>query len=451
MCWCSWGVVCVSIDVPVDPLSGSFVAGSGVPDADGLFSLPDLADLRVVCRRSDDMYLALERAKRRLESMQAAVITEVKACGSFRDDSHRSVARWTQAVVNCHQRSADRRVQHAAVLAVLPEVAAALAAGEIGSDQVQLFSELHANPRAKDLLPPSEETLLRVAMERSAFDFRLACQRWLAFADPDGAHRDQEMSRNNRKVSTAQLGAGFMLRAEGDALTGDVIKEILQAHADAEFHADVAQRLAEHGDDAVKFPLARTAAQRAYDALVACLLKAAGTSETSEREPLVIIHTTWWDVQQAIRTFFDVDPVDAPRSVRSRLCETDSGAPVGLADLAVAVMIGQVRRRIIDETGVTINLGRKSRLFTGAAREAVLLAGRRCCWPGCDEQIGRIQIDHLSPWISLSGKTDPSNGAPMCAHHNRAKHTGRFTVIRDETGWHHYRPDGTEITPRTHH
>ena len=61
----------MSFDVPVDP-SGSCVGpvGSGGSDADGLFSLPDLADLRVVCGRADDMYLVLERARRRLEAMQ---------------------------------------------------------------------------------------------------------------------------------------------------------------------------------------------------------------------------------------------------------------------------------------------------------------------------------------------------------------------------------------------
>jgi hypothetical protein len=32
--------------------------------------------------------------------------------------------------------------------------------------------------------------------------------------------------------------------------------------------------------------------------------------------------------------------------------------------------------------------------------------------------------------------------------HNRAKHNGRITVTRDHTGWHHHRPDDTEICPR---
>lgn len=132
-----------------------------------------------------------------------------------------------------------------------------------------------------------------------------------------------------------------------------------------------------------------------------------------------------------------------------RYCETDSGAPVDPRDLVIAALTGQVQRLVSNPAGLTINLGRRSRLFVGSARDAVLLAGKRCCWPGCDAHTGQLQIDHMSPWISLCGETDPLNGAPMCGHHNRAKHRGRFTVTRDQTGWHHYRPDGTEITPRT--
>ena len=134
------------------------------------------------------------------------------------------------------------------------------------------------------------------------------------------------------------------------------------------------------------------------------------------------------------------------------MCQTASGAPVDPHDLVVAALIGRVRRVVTDKAGRVIDLGRTSRFFTGAAREAVLLSGDRCCWPGCEHRGEFIQIDHLTPFNGPGGggggETNPLNGGPMCGTHNRKKHSGRFTVIRDETGWHHYRPDGTEIAPR---
>ena len=129
------------------------------------------------------------------------------------------------------------------------------------------------------------------------------------------------------------------------------------------------------------------------------------------------------------------------------MCETASGAPVDPADLVVAALIGNVRRIIVDPVGRVINHGRRRRLFTGAAREAVLLTGNRCIHPGCEQHVG-LQIDHLTPWASRAGPTDIANAAALCRHHNLTKDRNQFTVHRDETGWHHHRPDGTEIAPR---
>ena len=155
--------------------------------------------------------------------------------------------------------------------------------------------------------------------------------------------------------------------------------------------------------------------------------KAAATTDTSaaSRVPTGNIFCTEATLQDAIRAYFRAtstqvpnDPANPPP--RFRLCETAPGAPVDPRDLVVAALIGQVRRVVVDSAGRVINLGRRSRLFVGAAREAVLLSGDRCCWPGCDTRAGRIQIDHLSGWATLGGATNPHNGGPECPAHNRS-------------------------------
>ena len=134
-------------------------------------------------------------------------------------------------------------------------------------------------------------------------------------------------------------------------------------------------------------------------------------------------------------------------SHRFRICETTTGAPVNPRDLAIAALAGHIRRITIDPTGRITNLGRRQRLFTGAAREAILLMGPQCTYPGCNRTIG-LHIDHLQEWARNNGTTDITNGGPTCPQHNNAKHTNTTTVTRDETGWHHHRTDGTEIAPR---
>ncbi|HEY5927823.1 MAG TPA: hypothetical protein VIV11_39325, partial [Kofleriaceae bacterium] len=109
-----------------------------------------------------------------------------------------------------------------------------------------------------------------------------------------------------------------------------------------------------------------------------------------------------------------------------------------------AMMWGQVRRVVVDSAGVVINMGRRRRLFTGNARQAILLQSSRCVVAGCAAPIRHCQADHLTEWGRL-GHTNGPNGAPLCGRHNRVKNTG-YRVHRDDHGfWHTYRPDGTEI------
>ena len=392
------------------------------PLVDGTVEVAGLDDFRGLSGFGRDRaYMAVECEVRRLQALQAAMLFEVHRSSSFLDDFHHSTTAWLQAVTNSSRATAARTIRTAKMLSDLTVVTDAVAAGEVGGDQ----------------------------------------------------YRDHEASRANRSVRSSQSGAGHLLHAQGDAFTGEIITDILHAHTQAEFETDLTERAARYGDDANLHPLARTARQRRYDALLAIFLKAAATTGTTSRVPLINILCTQTTLSDAIRDYFQTnqtnqtnqtdptDPTDqadqanqANRtdpvvSQRLRWCETTSGAPVDPHDLVTAALIGQVRRVVVDSAGRVIDLGRRRRLFTGAAREAVLLSGDRCCWPGCNQRSANIQIDHLDPWAAAGGATNPFNGGPQCPTHNRDKHHGRITVKRDHTGWHHHRPNGTEIAPRT--
>ncbi len=128
-------------------------------------------------------------------------------------------------------------------------------------------------------------------------------------------------------------------------------------------------------------------------------------------------------------------------------CRTTNGVAVDPADAVAASLIGRVRRVLLDADGVIIDLGRRSRTFTGSARDAALLQAAldgdgRCLWPGCG--LHRCQIDHTHDWRH-GGHTALPNAGPLCPRHNRWKTRG-YRTWRDPTGaWHTYRPDGTEI------
>ncbi|NQY56068.1 MAG: hypothetical protein HRT86_06200 [Ilumatobacteraceae bacterium] len=106
---------------------------------------------------------------------------------------------------------------------------------------------------------------------------------------------------------------------------------------------------------------------------------------------------------------------------------------------------GCIRRVVYDTQGVVTDLGRRSRLFTGAAREAVMLLATECVWAGCDRPVSWCDADHSLSW-GAHGATVPRNGGPLCRAHNLQKEHD-FRVHRDTNGqWHTHCPDGTEIT-----
>ncbi|MCU1395046.1 MAG: hypothetical protein JWM34_3474 [Ilumatobacteraceae bacterium] len=412
--------------------------------------LPGLDAFRLMREAERDAaWMLVERESRRLAALTAEMLQEVAVSQSYTDDHHRGPVQWVQAVSNCTRSTARRSVRTAATLALLPTVAAVHAAGEIGPDQVKMLADLYANPRARDHLAESEDLLLGHARTLPAADFGVVCRSWEAHADPDGAHRDHEQSRANRTAGIHFFGNEFELVVRGDALTGEAFSNVLLAHVEAEYQTDVAERLAAYGDDADQHPLARTPAQRAFDAAAAIWMKSAGTRGSTAGDPLIVIHCNQAAFEYAVREYFGTPQPPTDPSERVRYCQTAGGHQVDPKALAAAALIGKVQRLVSDPRGLTINLGRSSRLFRGSARDAVLLAGDRCCWPGCGLRAGQIQVDHMDPWVALFGNTDPTNGAPMCGKHNRGKHSSGVTTTCDETGWHHFRADGTEIAPRT--
>ncbi len=102
---------------------------------------------------------------------------------------------------------------------------------------------------------------------------------------------------------------------------------------------------------------------------------------------------------------------------------------------------------LIGPAGVIIDLGRRSRTFTGSARDAALLQAAldgdgRVCGPAA----GSTDVRSTTPTTgATAGPPALRNAGPLCPRHNRWKTRG-YRTWRDPTGaWHTYRPDGTEI------
>ncbi len=394
----------------------------------------------------------LEGAMRRLEAELAVTVAAVAASEAFRADEHSSVRSLLRAELRWSEGEITHRIRTGALAQSLPEVFAALAAGEIGVAQARDLARAHANPRCGDQLRDHIQLLLGYARHMEFADFHRCVRRWELLADADGAHRDAEAAHETRNAALQERdGVGF-LSGHGGALDTAEMKEIWDQFAQAEFMADLdaaeAEVAANGGNGSA--PLPRTDGQRRWDALVNIFRTAAGQpADAKLPEPtlnIVMDLTTFEDALAQLQLLPNpaAYPFESDVPFAHRRSETTSGVLVDPLQAVRAAMFGHVRRVVLDGAGTVIGLGRRRRLFTGAAREAVMLHFTRCIWPGCSTPASRCDADHTHPW-QHGGLTAPANGAPMCPRHDRAKNRG-YRVVRDAGGvWHTYRPDGSEI------
>jgi hypothetical protein len=114
----------------------------------------------------------------------------------------------------------------------------------------------------------------------------------------------------------------------------------------------------------------------------------------------------------------------------------------------------ELRTIVLDDTGATVGVGRRTRIPPGWLTEATLALHDTCTAPGCQTAARRCHTDHAAPWHPTGpdrtpGHTDLDNLAPLCATHNHSKEPAGWTTAQDPNGartWHHPR---TGLTTRT--
>ena len=134
-----------------------------------------------------------------------------------------------------------------------------------------------------------------------------------------------------------------------------------------------------------------------------------------------------------------------PASYRSVVVRTQTGRRLHPDDAVNPALIGHIRRAVYDASGTVIDLGRRSRLFRGNSREAVMLLSTTCIWIGCDRPIAWCDADHSLGW-KAHGAAVPRTDGGLCSCHHPLQERG-FHVYRDDLGvWHVIDPHGNEVT-----
>lgn len=412
----------------------------------------------------------LELRRRALDAELAAAIAVADRRNVCAVDGHRSVTSFLRATLNWSTSEANRFRGLARAIDGVAGFGEGWCSGRFGMPQASVMARTYGNPRVRETLPEFAPSLLEFAEQLPYSDFTATVDHFVRLADDDGAHDDRNGNLEGRAATVVDVGSTLHISATGgDALTTAEMIAIHDRYCEREYQLDLAARRDEYGNDAELHPLPRTTKQRRFDALIAIFRSAASSDRIAKAaEPLVnvVIDATTFgrllaDSGLSTTTTLDgreVDPFTGlpdpsdllgdPQSLTERRCETTNGVQLHSHDVLRAALAGHVRRVVVDADRVTIDLGRRRRLFTGSARDAAKLMVRHCEHPGCELPVDWCEVDHATEWATDDGGTDQANARIRCGPHNREKHRKRWRTRRATNGRSYtIRSDGTIMLP----
>ncbi|WP_199424425.1 HNH endonuclease signature motif containing protein [Actinotalea solisilvae] len=383
-------------------------AAPGVPLVQQLLDLEpaDVDDAALV-----EMAAAWERVVSWAAAAQSRVVQELARRRPAGSDG--GVGDELAARLLLTRAAAEGKVALAAGLDVLPEVADALARGELDVRRAAVLADDLAHlpaPAAREVAVAT----LPAARECTAPQLRQRLRRMEIVRDPEGAVRRTERARERRRVelspapdSMAWLSA--YLPADDAVAIHTALTAMADQHADedarsrdarrADALVDVVTRWLDAGTAPDGTPLVSRQGRRPHLVLTATALAVAGLSDTP--------------------------------------AHLEGYGPVP-AQLARRIAAGATWEPLLVDARTGAPLARSTRRYapTQALRDAVALRDRTCTFPGCRIPARRCDVDHVEAFdpIAERDQTCPDNLHALCRHHHRLKTHQDWSPLRTPAG-----------------
>ena len=310
-----------------------------------------------------------------------------------------------------------------ALPAQLPELAAAVQAGDVGEDHIRAVC------RAVDVLPASvspedvanaERRLVGQAAKVDAKVVEQLGQRIADYLNPDGLFTDEDRARR-RGLHMGPQGPDNMSRLHG----------WIDPEARAYFEAvEAAVRPGRHQpDDAQRDD--RTPAQRCHDAFKLGMKNAIGSGRMGVHRghPVtVVITTTLAEINQAAHAVADPSiPMPAP-------ARTGGGSRLPMSDLIrMAAKAIHYLAVFDDHTERPLYLGRQKRIATVDQRLICHARDHGCTRPNCVVSGYRSEVHHSPDWAK-GGRTDADKLFFACGCDHAAASRGDLHTEVTESG-----------------
>jgi hypothetical protein len=266
-------------------------------------------------------------------------------------------------------------------------------------DHVEVLARVAGSPRraVREAFDAEvERSYVGYAIDNEFEDFVDSLRIWQDWVDQDGAEDQADSDHEARHLHLSETFRGnWVLNGQLDPVVGAEVAEALRRIDRELFEADWAEAKAVHGEDTRLEHLARTPAQRHADALGEMARRASTAPKDGKRpRPLFVAH-------------LGADSLN-------RLCETATGTPITPGQLVPLITQADIERIVYaGESREILDLGAKTRLFTGALRRAIQLRDRQCVEPGCRIPADQCDVDPTppAPWVASPTSTTASAAA----------------------------------------
>src|SRR5215216_4726470 len=334
----------------------------------------------------DDLTIRLQHEAHRLAAVSAKVAARWETRGVWTGDGSRSSAARLARDAGISLGTARRELRRGRALGDMPSTAAALAAGRVSMDHLDLLARANTTSR-RDAFVHDEAMLVEHCTTLRYAQLATLVAYWQQRVDPTDSDNTAQ-----RQADAAQLHASTMLdgvvRLDGqlDAVGGTMfLTELNRLERDL-YLADE------------RAGVTRTAAQRRAAALIEMATRSAAMPKGSRKpKPLLTIII-------GERRF-------------SEFCQLATGTV--LTPGHVLPHLGTIEVETILFDGLSALGVSNRRTFTGKLRRAIELRDHHCQHPsGCDVPAPDCDVDHIIP-RRQGGPTSQFNGRLQCRPHNR--------------------------------
>ena len=346
----------------------------------------------------------LEALLGRLEAVTARAVGRFAAGGAWASDGALSATAWLTTRTRRPQREVTAQLGLARALERLPKLAEGALSGRVGTAQVRLVASV-VSPATEEGVRSAEAFLCEQAATETYRSFAKVVAYLAQVLDPDGCEASAEARRAKRDVF---LAAGFEGFVSGevrnlDPIGGAIVRSELERLARRAYEADLDEARRRLAREPVTGELARSSAQRRADALVEMARRSAACDDDA-RLPAPLVSVL----------------VDFP-TLSGRICELADGTVLTPGSV-LAYLDAALVERAVYKGPTRVEVGARTRLFSGATRRAVELRDRQCQHPCCERPFEACEVDHVVPF-SEGGETTQANGRVLCGRHNRLRVT----------------------------